>query len=51
MPDGFNLRPKLWFVFEDFIKCLSEYDPKKYLITNKDKFQYLANKYKWKKKK
>ena len=35
----------------EFNKCLAEYDPKKYLITNKDIFQYLANKYKWKKKK
>lgn len=35
----------------EFNKYLREYDPKKYLITNKDIFQYLANKYKWKKKK
>lgn len=38
------------FALIEFNKCLSEYDPKKYLITNKDKFKFLANKYKWKKK-
>ena len=48
--EAFSSKQRLLFALKEFNKYLREYDPKKYLITNKDIFQYLANKYKWKKK-
>ena len=48
---AFGSKQRLLFALKEFNKCLAEYDHKKYLITNKYKFQYLANKHKWKKKK
>lgn len=48
--EAFSSKQRLSLALKEFNKCLSEYDPKKYLITNKDKFKFLVNKYKWKKK-